>query len=194
MQSGSASHPTGTGSACLHDALMRAANITNITTAEPACRELYQLVRSLCFCCGRVRLTPELRAGYERKLRALLAGDVEAAHGVQTDAAAARASSKRANGAGAMLLQEGGDELVQGEVRSGDAYGRCKALPSSIVAALQEALSSLFADVAKHVCPSCSCAQPKLKRAGKLAIIVQPLTPKQLAKNAANGVELKCAR
>lgn len=150
-------------------------------------------MRSLCFCCGRVRLTTELRHAYERKLRCLLAGDLEAALGTQTDAAVSRASVKRADAAGALAPAADGGQgaALQDGVALREQTREQTPLPSSIVAALQEALGGLFADIAKQTCPHCGCVQPKLKRAGKLAIIVQPLSAKQLAKNAANGAELR---
>jgi hypothetical protein len=56
---------------------------------------------------------------------------------------------------------------------------------------VQATLAGLFADVATHTCPHCTCIQPKVKRSGKqLAFMVHPLSPKQMANNASNGVTL----
>ena len=46
------------------------------------CRELYQLLKSLCFHCFRLRLTHAQRAAYERKLSLLLQGRLFEASGI----------------------------------------------------------------------------------------------------------------
>jgi hypothetical protein len=49
-----------------------------------------------------------------------------------------------------------------------------------------------FSSVSSHNCPHCGCVQPKIQLMGKHSFMVKPLTAKQVAKNDALNISLRC--
>lgn len=77
-----------------------------------ACRELFQLLKSTCLHCYRLRLMPHARDAHIRKLRLLLGGRLAAAAGIAPPPRPKRAK-KRTNAEGD--ADEAMDQAVVGE-------------------------------------------------------------------------------
>ena len=179
----------------------------------PLRRELYRLLRSICFNCHRLRIDRKAADTHAHRLRRLLEGDLL---GASNAAPGAEEGSDTDDGDGA--FQVDGSSVTVGGLTSnvlaelqvsrvegwgcrdaswrGEVAWRSASVGTELrpfASTPQVVMNAAFKSVNPSRCPHCECHQPKVKKVGKFKFMVEPLSAKHHAKNLAKNIHLRCA-
>eukprot|EP00892_Ulva_mutabilis_P000087 jgi/Ulvmu1/10079/UM006_0026.1 len=142
-------------------------------------KELLQLLKSCCLNCGHLRIPAPMKASLKRKLMLLLTGDLAAAAGVSKPV-------KRSKAADDGDIELAGIDADPGmsDIELKDQHSRADGpITSNILSELDGTISSMFSAI-NQSCPVCKCVSPKVKRLGKNAVMLKPLSVKHAERNA----------